>query len=182
MVIESKEHAARPWLDAEELNPWQGDSSVSRKHGAGGACKAKKSRREQVYSPSCEFKTKHEDAVRTAVEESMRRFLENNRDSIKRSSKQKVASASYCGGMVDMITLIRSALGRWAVEELLVELEEWNRAPAAGSQSQVRVRVDPSELGGLSEEDAEELGEHIAKWIEERTSNGKQQHKDPMFA
>jgi len=155
---------------------------MSRKRGARGASKAGKSKGEQAYSPACECVKAHEEVVKEAVKESMRRFVENNKDKILKSTKEQVASASYCGGMVDMITLIRSALGRWAVEQLLVELEEWNRAPQAGNESQVRISVEPSELGGLSQEDAEELGEQIAKWIGERTANGKKQSKDPMFA
>ncbi len=154
---------------------------MSRKRGAGRAGKADKSKDESAYSPACKCSRGHEEVVKEAVQESMRRFVESNKENIRRSSKEKVASSSYCGGMVDMITLIRSALGRWAVEQLLVELEEWNRAPAVGDGNQVRIQVEPSELGGLSREDAEELGEQIAKWIGERTANGKKQSKDPMF-
>jgi hypothetical protein len=29
--------------------------------------------------------------------------------------------------MFDIITIVRSALGRWAVEQLLIELEKWYR-------------------------------------------------------
>ncbi len=155
---------------------------MSGKRRKGGAGKAGKSKCEQAYGPACECKKTHEAMVEEAVKESMRRFVRNNKDKIRKSTKEKVASSSYCGGMVDMITLIRSALGRWAVEQLLEELEEWNRAQQVGNESQVRVMVEPSELGGLSPEDAKELGEQIAKWIGERTSNGKKQSKDPMFA
>lgn len=155
---------------------------MSRKQGSGRVSKVSKSKNEQAYSPACECAKTHEDVVKEAVKESMRRFVENNKDKIRKSTKEQVASASYCGGMVDMITLIRSALGRWAVEELLVELEEWNRTAPSGKEPQVRVKVEPSELGGLSQEDAEELGEQIAKWIGERTANGKKASKDPMFA
>ena len=154
-------------------------SGKRRKKGAG---EAGKPRCEQAYSPACECVKTHEAMVEEAVKKSMRRFVENNKDNIRKSTKEKVASSSYCGGMVDMITLIRSALGKWAVQQLLEELEEWNRAPAVGDRNRVRIQVEPSELGGLSKEDAEELGHQIAKWIDERTADGRKQSKDPMFA
>jgi hypothetical protein len=124
----------------------------------------------------------NEDEIKTAIEESMRRFLDNNRGNILKSSKERIASASYCGGMFDMIMLIRSALGRWAVEELLRELEKWNRIGFVGKGTQVRVNVTGAEMGGISQEDAKELGKQIAKWIDERKCNGKRECKDPMFA
>jgi len=127
-------------------------------------------------------KDEHEDEIKKAIEESMRRFLENNRDNILKSGKERIASASYCGGMFDMIMLIRSALGRWAVEELLTELAKWNRTSSAGNGAQVRINVTGAETGGISQEDAKELGEQIAKWIDERKGHGKRECKDPMFA
>lgn len=123
----------------------------------------------------------HEDMVKAAIEASMHRFLEMNRDSILRSSKEKTATTSYCSGMYDMITLLRSALGRWAVQQVLAELEEWNRIGPVGEGTQVRIDVTGAEIGGISQEDAKELGVQIAKWVEERKGNGKRQCKDPMF-
>ena len=57
----------------------------------------------------------------------MRRFLKANQEKTSKSNKEQVVSTSYCGGMFDIITIVRSALGRWAVEQLLIELEKWYR-------------------------------------------------------
>jgi hypothetical protein len=37
-------------------------------------------------------------------------------------------------------------------------------------------------MAGITPEDAKQLGEQIARWIEGRKGNGKRQAKDPMFA
>jgi len=144
------------------------------------------SKKTRVHEPSVRSETvnhdEHEDEIKKAIEASMRRFVENNRENIAKSSKEKTASASYCGGMFDMIMLIRGALGRFAVEQLLIELERWNRVEPVGKGTQVRVDFAGVEMDGLSKEDAKELGVHIAKWIDERKNNGKKQCKDPMFA
>lgn len=123
------------------------------------------------------------DEIRAAVEESKRRFLVNNRENIRRSGKERIASESYCGGMVDTIMTVGSALGKWGVEQLLTELEKRQRMEDSGEAVHVRVNVMPGhERAGISPEDAKELAEQIARWIEGRKGNGKKQGKDPMFA
>lgn len=126
--------------------------------------------------------TEHEKAVNAAVEASMQRFVEANQENIRKSSKDRVASASYCGGMVDMITIVRSALGKWAVEQLLAELERWNRTSVEEKMPEVKINVSGIEMSGVSPEDAKELGEQIAKWIQTRKGPGKRYSADPMFA
>ena len=128
----------------------------------------------------------NEARVEHAVKESVARFVRANKDNIARSTKEKVAAASYGGGMFDVITLTRSALGRWAVEEVLRELVRWNSIKPVGGGEQVRVDVGGVDTGGLSKEDAKALGEQIAKWVEERKAKGSKNAahhlKDPMFA
>ena len=125
----------------------------------------------------------YEEEIRVAVVESVRRFLVTNQANIKRSSKEKIASASYSGGMVDMIETVRSVLGKWAVGQLLTELASQQRADDQSETPQCRVSVSASaRMAGLTPEDAKELGVQIAKWIEGRKGNGKKQAKDPMFA
>jgi hypothetical protein len=124
-----------------------------------------------------------EEEIRVAIQESVRRFLETNQGNICKSSKEKVASASYSGGMVDMIEVVRSVLGKWAVGQLLTELAIHQRADDQSGTPQCRVSVSASTgMAGITPENAKELGEQIAKWIEERKGNGKKQSKDPMFA
>jgi len=121
--------------------------------------------------------------LKAAVEESLRFFVEANRGTIRKSGKEDIASASYCGGMVDMVMVIKNALGNWAVDQLLTELENCNSRRFGGSAPEIRIRVP----GGAAQaevgpENVKELGEQIVRWIEERKNGGKKQARDPMFA
>lgn len=124
--------------------------------------------------------------IERAIKESVKRFVKSNLENIGGSTKEKIAEASYGGGMMDMVTLLRSALGRWAVEELFRELVRWNSLESVGGKERVRVDVGGLDSGGLSREDAKELGEQIVKWIEEKKSRAagadRGQTSDPMFA
>lgn len=121
--------------------------------------------------------------LKAAVEESLRFFVEANRGNIRKSGKEHIASASYCGGMVDMVMVIKNALGNWAVDQLLTELESCNGRRSQGSAPEISVRVSGgSALAEVGPEDAQELGEQIVRWIEERKNGGKKPDKDPMFA
>ena len=123
-----------------------------------------------------------EAEIRVAIEESVRRFLKTNQDNIRKSRKEMIASASYSGGMVDMIEVVRSALGRWAVGQLLAEIAIQQRVEDQGGMPECRLCVSASAgVAGITTEDAKELGEQIAKWIEGRNGKGKNQTKDPMF-
>jgi len=85
--------------------------------------------------------------------------------------------------MVDMVMVIKNALGNWAVDQLLTELENCNRRRSPASVPEIRISV-PGDVarGGMGPEDTKELGEQIVRWIEERKNGGKKQSKDPMFA
>lgn len=109
--------------------------------------------------------------------------MEANQGNISQSDKGKIASASYSGAMIDMMMVLKAALGKWAVGQVVGELERWHRSAPPGDSPHVKVSVsgDPR-VGEVSPEDARELGEKIAKWLEERKVNGKRQCKDPMYA
>jgi hypothetical protein len=121
--------------------------------------------------------------LKAAVEESLRFFVEANSENIRKSGKENIASASYCGGMIDMVMVIKNALGNWAVNQLLTELEGCNSRRSGGSVPEIRIRVPGSTAQGeMGPEDAQELGKQIVRWIEERKNGGRKQEKDPMFA
>jgi hypothetical protein len=121
--------------------------------------------------------------LRAAVEASLHFFVEANRGNIRESGKEDIASASYCGGMVDMVMVLKNALGSWAVDQLLTELELCNRRRSQGSAPEITIRVPGGVAQGeMGPEDAKELGEQIMRWIEERKNGVKRQDKDPMFA
>ena len=123
-----------------------------------------------------------EEEIRAAIEESVRRFLRTNQENISKSGKEQIATASYVGGMMDTIATVRSALGRCAVEQLLIELGRRQKSDDSSEELHCNIRVASSpETEGLSPEDAKELGEQIAKWIKGRKGNGKRHGKDPMF-
>lgn len=156
---------------------------MSKKHKTREAQTAKKPGDDECCSCSEKDSGEFEEEIKAAVEESARRFLETNQENISKSSKEKIASASYSGGMVDMIEIVRSVLGKWVVGQLLTELASQQRADDQGETSQCRVSVSASaRMAGLTPEDAKDLGEQIAKWIEGRKGIGKKQSKDPMFA
>jgi hypothetical protein len=121
--------------------------------------------------------------VMAPVDESMRRFVKCNRENVERSRKGKIASASYCGGMIDMIIVVRNALGNWAVGEMLGELERWHMMTPAERTPGVTVNV-PTGPGAqpVSSEDAKELEYQIAKWLEKRKGGSTRRGKDPIFA
>jgi len=149
--------------------------------------KSARNAKDLVKAPSCSCGPdelgEQSEEIKAAVEESKRRFLENNRENIRRSGKERIASESYRGGMVDMIMTVRNALGKWGVEQLLTELEKRQRMEDSGEAVHVRVNVMAGhERAAFSPEDAKELGQQIAKWLEERKGKGKSQGKDPMFA
>ncbi len=125
------------------------------------------------------------DRVWAAVEESVERFVEMNTENIGRSTKEKVASASYSGGMIDMVMVIKHALGNWAVGQLLDELERWQRSDDCeedeDSEAEISIHGGPGE-GKVTPEDVKELGEKVSEWMQERNANGKRQTRDPMFA
>jgi hypothetical protein len=142
---------------------------------------------EPVKTMECKFgpgmSPDNSPRLKAAVEESLRFFVEANRGNIRKSGKEHIASASYCGGMVDMVMVIKNALGNWGVDQLLTELESCNSRRFEGGSPEIRIRVaGGSAHGGLGPEDAKELGEQIVRWIEQRKSGGKEQDKDPMFA
>ena len=121
--------------------------------------------------------------VKAAVQESLRFFMEVNRENIRRSSKEHIAVASYCGGMMDMVMVIRNVLGIWGVDQLMTELERFNSRRSSGSAPEIRITIPGGTAqGGMKPEDAKELGEQIARWIGERSNGTKKQAKDPMFA
>jgi hypothetical protein len=156
---------------------------MTRKHRSKAAQVAKKPVDNECCSCTERNSGEYEEEIRVAVMESVRRFLETNQGNIRKSSKEKTASASYSGGMVDMIETVRSVLGKWAVGQLLTELASKQRADDQSETPQCRVSVSASaRMAGLTPEDAKELGLQIAKWIEGRKGNGKNQAKDPMFA
>jgi len=129
-----------------------------------------------------EFLDEHGEEISTAVKESAARFVAANRENIHRSTKEQIAIASYGDGMTDMVMLVRSALGRWAVEQLLIELENWSAAEESSAAPSVKINITTDEKGEISQEQVKELGEQIAKWVAEKKNNGKKQCKDPMFA
>jgi hypothetical protein len=123
------------------------------------------------------------ERVFEAVHESVRRFVKVNEENIRKSSKEQIAESSYGGGMIDMIGVIRNALGNWALEQLLIELEEWQRADDAEDDSaeEVLSRNSPSSEG-VSQRDATEPVEKIDRWMQERKRDGRTSGSDPMFA
>jgi hypothetical protein len=82
-----------------------------------------------------------------------------------------------------MIMVIKGALGNWAVEQLLSELERWHRVGPSddGPEVEVSVKGGPGKEG-ISPEDAKALGEKIANWMADRKRGVKEQVRDPMFA
>jgi len=144
--------------------------------------KPKKSSADQGCSRRQEFLDEHGEEISTAVKESVARFIKTNRENIQRSTKEQIAVASYGGGMTDMVMLVRSALGRFAVEQLLIEIENWSAAEASSAAPSVKINITTDEKGETSQEQVKELGEQIAKWVAEKKNNGKKQCKDPMFA
>ncbi|MCX6659117.1 MAG: hypothetical protein NTX81_01865 [Candidatus Bathyarchaeota archaeon] len=147
--------------------------------------KVRKSRKNSVNkgcSRGQEFLDEHGDEISTAVKESVARFVTANCENIRRSTKEQIAIASYGGGMTDMVMLVRRALGRFAVEQLLIELENWSAAEESSVAPSIKINVTTDEKGEISQEQVKELGEQIAKWVAEKKNNGKRQCKDPMFA
>jgi hypothetical protein len=125
--------------------------------------------------------------VWAAVEESVKRFVKMNQENIVRSDKEKIASASYSGGMIDMIMVIKCALGNWAVGQLVSEIEKWHRTDQESDVEDEEPEDEISQKGvpgpeGISQEDAKDLGERIASWMADQQKGSKGQLRDPMFA
>ncbi len=113
----------------------------------------------------------------------MRRFIGCSEENIRRSDKKRIASASYGGAMIDILMVVKSALGKWAVGEILDELEGWQKDGGPEGPPQVRVDVrGGSGKGAMSPETLKSLGDHIARWLEGQKEDGKGRPKDPMFA
>lgn len=144
--------------------------------------KQMKSSLDKSCSRRRELLDEHGDEISTAVKRSVARFVKANRENIQRSTKEQIAIASYGGGMMDMVILVRSAIGRWAVEQLLIDLENWSAAEESGAGPPARINIMTDEKGEISQEQMKELGEQIAKWVAEKKNNGRKQCKDPMFA
>ena len=156
---------------------------MAKKHKTKEAQNAKKPVDDECCSCAEKDSVECEEEVRAANGESVRRFLGTNQENISKSSKEQIATASYGGGMMDTIATVRSALGKWAVEQLLIELGRRQKSDDSSEELHCNIRVTSSSgTEGLSPEDAKELGEQIAKWIEGRNGNGKRQGKDPMYA
>jgi len=125
------------------------------------------------------------ERVWAAVEESVERFVEMNTENIGRSTREKIASASYSGGMIDMVMVIKHALGNWAVGQLLDELERWQRSDDCeddeGSEVEISIHGGPGD-GKVTPEDVGELGEKVSEWMIEKKEGARRQERDPMFA
>ena len=116
------------------------------------------------------------------MDESVHRFIEANSKNIRRSDKGQIASASYGRGMVDMIMLVRSAFGRWGIEQLLAELDRRKAKSGPGGHPTVRINITADKRDAITQEDVKELGQQIERWVMERKTTGKTQRTDPMFA
>lgn len=161
----------------------QGDQEMARKHGVKVKGKSQDFEDDKCYGCGPNEWGENSEKVWAAIEESVRRFVEMNQKNIQRSDKEKIASASYSGGMIDMIMVIKNALGNWGVEMLLGELETWQKR----GPPEKRPRVEVSVHGGpgpdeVTPEDARELGEKIADWIAKRKADGRNHGDDPMYA
>ena len=122
------------------------------------------------------------DRVDSAVQESVRRFVAVNRENIRGSPRERVAAASYGGGMMDMVAIIRDALGRWAVEQLLDELERWNGGGSCDDCSWLDIDDDGSEdCEGQCPGSADGPEERMARPIGAPKPGPRKPGPDPMF-
>jgi hypothetical protein len=161
----------------------QGELEISKKQGDKRGKRESGSKDDLCYGCGPDEWGEHSKRVWAAVDESARRFLEANEQNIRSSDKEKIASASYSGAMIDMMMILKAAMGKWAVGQVVGELEAWHRSVPCGGRPRVKVSVEGDvRIGDVSPEEAKDLGEQIARWLEERKTNGKKQGKDPMFA
>jgi hypothetical protein len=124
-----------------------------------------------------------DERIFEAVHESVRRFVKVNEENIRKSSKEQIAESSYGGGMIDMIGVIRNVLGNWGLEQLLVELEELQRADDVEDDSEEEVGSwDSPSSDGVPQRDPTELVEKIDRRMQERKRGGRTGASDPMFA
>lgn len=131
----------------------------------------------------CELVDEMGEAISLAVQEGVARFLAANRGNIQTSSKEQIAMASYGGGMMDMVMLVRNALGRWAVEQLLIELESWNdEEDEEDAEPFLNIATKTAEKGEMGRERMNGPAEQIGDWVSERKGNGRKPSEDPMFA
>jgi hypothetical protein len=123
------------------------------------------------------------DKVWAAIDESVRRFVKVNQENIRRSGKEKIASASYSGGMIDTLMIVKNALGSMGIEHALMELERWHRRgpPQEPPKVEITVRGAPGSAKA-SEEVARQLQAKISKYMEEKKRTGSKLTKDPMYA
>lgn len=128
------------------------------------------------------------ERVWAAIDESVKRFVSLNQENIGKSGKEKIASASYSGGMIDMVMVIKHALGNWAVGQLLDELERWQARDdeeddveeEEDSVLEIGVRGGPGN-DSVAPEVTRELDEKIAYWMEQHKVDTRRQVQDPMF-
>ena len=132
-------------------------------------------------SCTCELADELAEEIEEAVKQSVARFLTANRRNIQLSSKEKIARASYGGGMIDMAMLVRHALGRWALEQLLIELESWIEEEDDDEEPFVHPGVSYSDKGEISPEYVRDTVEPNGTWVSEEKRT-KKQLGDPMFA
>ena len=142
----------------------------------------RKIERDTDMSCSCELVDELGEEMEAAVSQSVARFLTANRMKIQASSREKIATASYGGGMMDMAMLVRHALGRWALEQLLIELESWIEDDD-DEDSEVFVSGKVNTSGGeeISSEHVSEAANRVGSWISDKKIT-RRQSDDPMFA
>ncbi|MEW5747585.1 MAG: hypothetical protein AB1793_02185 [Candidatus Thermoplasmatota archaeon] len=90
--------------------------------------KARRSSRAARQSDTWE---EHALRARAAVAVSTRRFIRENRQGIEESPSEEVASNSYVAGMLDMLSMARGTFGFWGADQVLDELERYNRKRSA---------------------------------------------------
>jgi hypothetical protein len=89
----------------------------------------------------------HSLRAKAAISLSTRRFIRENREGIDESTQEEVASNSYVAGMLDMLSIARGAFGFWGADQILDELERYNRRRSLGREG-LRACPGPEGPGG----------------------------------
>lgn len=100
---------------------------MSRIKGHQGVSARRGSRRSRSAARRSETWEEHALRARAAVAVSTRRFIRENREGIEGSPSEEVASNSYLAGMLDMLSMARGTFGFWGADQVLDELERYNR-------------------------------------------------------
>ena len=135
------------------------------------------SRRQRSRTRRSETWEEHALRARAAVAVSTRRFIRENRQGIEESSGEEVASNSYVAGMLDMLSMARGTFGFWGADQVLDELERYNRRHSAdgGRPRALQGPEGPCEDGPCSG------GEPQGPQPADPGAPQKDRPRDPMF-